>query len=45
MLGKLLNFFTDLPRVAYEMVAYVRNSSMPGHVSDVSHDVILPELS
>ena len=22
MLGKLLNFFTDLPRVAYKMVAY-----------------------
>ena len=26
MLGKLHNFFTDLPRVAYKMVAYKKNT-------------------
>ena len=26
MLGKLLNFFTDLSRVAYKMVAYKKNT-------------------
>ena len=26
MLGKLLNIFTDLPRVAYKMVAYKKNT-------------------
>ena len=29
MLGKLLNFFTDLPRVAYKMVAYKKNTCTP----------------
>ena len=28
MLGKLLNCFTDLPMVAYKMVAYKKNTSM-----------------
>ena len=29
MLGKLLNFFTDLPRVAYKMVAYKKKYVYP----------------
>ena len=37
MLGKLLNFFTDLPRVAYKMVAYKRKYVYFMSTSIISH--------